>query len=281
MELFCGRTNVSLRLDERGRLTFLLPTPFYLAQAGVALRYGLGLIKFDYIGELLQISQILHDILFVLVHPFLRNPRQRGRAATGMCDVLLSTFMLRRKARPHLSPTGQIFCLRLKRIIGPIKTATNGLKTFPKSSRSQSFLDASLPTSTMTLITRFVNNLLRLALIVPLVHATNYSQPLPCLGFCLALDPSLIRRDDGVSDWGVVICTVRVSVKGSADTRAFQTYFRYNTNGGIYFQKSSGTGSAGIAGPWVDSGPALPGGSIMDRSVANLWVSDPLAQTRG
>ncbi|CAN8106044.1 unnamed protein product [Discula destructiva] len=59
----------------------------------------------------------------------------------------------------------------------------------------------------------------------------------------------MIRRDDGV-------------------------YFRYNTNGGIYFQKSTGTGSAGIAGPWVDSGPALPGGSIIDKTVPNLWAPD-------
>ncbi|KAJ4396473.1 hypothetical protein N0V93_000692 [Gnomoniopsis smithogilvyi] len=83
------------------------------------------------------------------------------------------------------------------------------------------------------------------------VHAdtavTAYAQPLPCFGFCLALDPGIIRRYDGV-------------------------YFRYNTNGGIYFQKSSGTGSAGIAGPWVDSGPALPQHSSIDPSVANLWA---------
>lgn len=54
----------------------------------------------------------------------------------------------------------------------------------------------------------------------------------------------------------------------------FKVYFRYNTNGGIYFQKSTGVGSAGIAGPWVDMGAVLPGGSLMDKSVANLWVSD-------
>lgn len=32
------------------------------------------------------------------------------------------------------------------------------------------------------------------------VTVTTYAQPLPCFGFCLALDPGIIRRDDGVSD---------------------------------------------------------------------------------
>lgn len=40
-------------------------------------------------------------------------------------------------------------------------------------------------------------------------------------------------------------------------------------------QKSSGTGSVGIAGPWADLGPALPkGSSVIDRGVANVWVID-------
>lgn len=54
----------------------------------------------------------------------------------------------------------------------------------------------------MNLHIRFLTVLLQTALVLPVVHAAavaTYSQPLPCLGFCLALDPGLIRRDDGVS----------------------------------------------------------------------------------
>lgn len=54
----------------------------------------------------------------------------------------------------------------------------------------------------MSPVTHLMNTLLWFILIAPLalVNAVDYSQPLPCQGFCLALDPSLIRRDDGVSD---------------------------------------------------------------------------------
>ncbi|KAJ4423651.1 hypothetical protein N0V82_001674 [Gnomoniopsis sp. IMI 355080] len=50
----------------------------------------------------------------------------------------------------------------------------------------------------------FLTNLLQvLSLLLRFVHAdtattaTTYAQPLPCFGFCLALDPGMIRRDDG------------------------------------------------------------------------------------
>lgn len=55
----------------------------------------------------------------------------------------------------------------------------------------------------MALHTRFLILLLQIALVLHFAHAAstvvNYAQPLPCFGFCLALDPGLIRRYDGVS----------------------------------------------------------------------------------
>lgn len=65
----------------------------------------------------------------------------------------------------------------------------------------QAFLDVS--PIMMALHTRFLIVLLQIALVLPFVHAVStlvtYAQPLPCFGFCLALDPGLIRRYDGVS----------------------------------------------------------------------------------
>lgn len=68
----------------------------------------------------------------------------------------------------------------------------------------------------MAFYTHFLITLLQASLLLRFVHAvttvttaapatvpsavTTYAQPLPCFGFCLALDPGIIRRDDGVSD---------------------------------------------------------------------------------
>lgn len=48
--------------------------------------------------------------------------------------------------------------------------------------------------------TRFLLVLLQTGTFVTFVYAAAYAQPLACLGKCEALDPNVIRRDDGVSE---------------------------------------------------------------------------------
>lgn len=82
-----------------------------------------------------------------------------------------------------------------------LSTVSNSAEVSNCSLSYQAFLNVS-PVM-MALHTRFLIILLQIALILPFVHAAStvvtYAQPLPCFGFCLALDPGLIRRDDGVS----------------------------------------------------------------------------------